>query len=410
MNYYQLLWKNLLANPLKTVFNVMLVSIAVSLVLIILLINKQFGNHLGKSSENIDFVLAAKGSPLQSVLCNVLQVDAPTGNIKVGEIQAFLNPAHPLIKNCAPLALGDSYKSYRLVGTSLEYFEWQNLKLSEGRFFDKENELVIGNEIAIREKIKLGDTLHSNHGLVNLDMEHEHALIVTGILTKTNSISNKLIFTSISTYWDEHNHSTDSDSNSMHESPILRNQDLIQKDKEISSVLIQFRGKNIQTLNFGRSINENTNIMGVYPAIEISRLYELTNSASDLLYWIAVILGILSSIALFINLVQALEDRKLELAIMRIGGARPGLIFKLLIAEGLSISLIGCLFGLVLAHGFLYIASQYFQLGSKYGISGTYFMPEEIFIVILTLICGMFASIIPAYRAYKQDIASTISN
>ena len=49
MNYYQLLWKNLMANPLKSLFNIMLVSIAVSLVLIILLINQQFGNHLGKS-------------------------------------------------------------------------------------------------------------------------------------------------------------------------------------------------------------------------------------------------------------------------------------------------------------------------------------------------------------------------
>lgn len=243
MNMIWLPWKNLWLHPLRSVFNMMLVAIAVALIVILLLINVQFGQHLGKSSEKIDAILAAKGSPLQSVLCNIFHLDAPTGNIKVGEIKPFLRAVHPLIANACPLALGDSYHKSRIIGTTDSYFRWMELSLREGRMFEQDFEAVIGSELADHEHIRTGDTLMSNHGLTALDLDtkHEHGLRVVGILESKNNLADKLIFTTISTYWKEHDHGdTEGELSAHQDTPVLRNSDLenIDNDKTLTSVLI----------------------------------------------------------------------------------------------------------------------------------------------------------------------------
>jgi putative ABC transport system permease protein len=414
MSYLNLVWKNIWVHPFRSFFNIILLAITIALVVILLLINKQFGHHLGKESENIDLILCAKGSPLQSVLCNIFHIDAPTGNVSIEQIKPFLNPAHPLIKKAIPLALGDSYKNTRIVGTTLDYFEWNQLELSDGKIFENDFEIVVGADIANQEKITIGSTIYSNHGLEDLDgdLQHNHQLKVVGILNKKNSIADKLIFTTISTYWttheEEHHHGPNSEEEHHHHESVLSNSDLKDEEHEISALLIQFKGNNVQTLNFGRSINENTKIMAVNPPIEISRLYELTTSASDLLYWIAIIMGILSLFALIINLIQALEDRKIEMAVMRISGAKPMTLFGLLISEGLIICILGTLIGFLLGHGFLHLASDQFELGAKYGIKGWIFFQEETLIFVIAIIAGFVSSIIPGIKAYRQDIADTL--
>lgn len=127
-------------------------------------------------------------------------------------------------------------------------------------------------------------------------------------------------------------------------------------DKTITSLLVKFKGTNIQSLNFGRSINENTNVMAVNPAIELNRLYELTGSASELLNLIGIILSILAFIAIFINLSQALNERKFEIALIRIGGGSRSYIAQLLIFEGFILSFMGIILGLVLGHIILFFS------------------------------------------------------
>lgn len=416
MSVLHLVWRNIWYKPLRSIFNILLISISVALIIILLLINKQFGNHLGKESEGIDLILCAKGSPLQSVLCNIFQIDAPTGNIPIDQVKVFLNPSHPLIQKAIPFALGDSYRNNRIVGTTLDYFEWKKIDCQEGKLFSKNSELVIGAELAHKENISIGSVLTSNHGLIDLEgeMTHQHELTVIGILKKQNSIDDHLIFSPISTYWEahesDHDHKDlDSDSSLHHQHSVLTNEELLlYPDHEITSVLIQFKGTNVQTLNFGRKINENSKIMAVNPPIEISRLYELTHSASNLLFWIAIILGIMSLFALIINLIQTMEERKFELAIMRISGASRLLIFIILILEALFICLIGFIIAFTLGHGILHIASTFFNLGNQYGIFGLVFYNDEFLLLILVLLCGVISAFIPGVRVFRQDIAETI--
>jgi len=442
-------------------------AIAFSLIDMIVLVNKQFSQHFGKSSEGADLILAAKGSPLQSVLCNLLHVDAPTGNISVKDAKAFLNPKHPLIASALPISLGDSYQSFRMVGTVLEYFPKHKLELEQGYWFDQNLQAVVGADVAKKADIKIGSEILSDHGIVTESDGHTHdkKIKVVGILKSTGTVQDRLIFTNISTYWlmhdevkndhdsdsvshshslshshSDHGHDSDSLSHSHshshsdhdhdsvshsdslshshshsdhdhdHLEPIVNNTNqLLEFDQEITAIILTMKGKNIQSLNFGRQINENTNLLAVNPAIEINRLYELTGSASDILYIIGLVLAILTFIALFINLLQVMDDRKKEIAIIRLSGGNKITSVKLLILEVLFIMIFGLLIGFIMTHGFLEMGSRYLGLGEKYQINGSYFCLEEIQIAVFALIAALIASMIPLWKAYRQDVSKTLS-
>lgn len=179
---------------------------------------------------------------------------------------------------------------------------------------------------------------------------------------------------------------------------------------EITALLLKFKGNNIQALNFGRNINQNTGLMAVNPAIEISRLYELSGSASELFNIIGWILGLLATFAIIINLFQAFEERKIEMAIMRLGGAGKVRLFTLMMLEGLIISIIGISVAFLIAHGSLEVASVYFKLGEKYNVTGKYFSMDEMKIIAGGLLIGAFSAIWPAVKAYRQDLHKVISS
>ena len=421
MNLFYLAWKNLMLRPARFLFVVLLMSIAASLGLLILLVNEQFSQHLGKSSEHIDLILCSKGSPLQSVMCNVMYVDAPTGNISTNELKPFLNPKHPLIEQSIPISSGDSYEDYRIIGTTFEYFPFMQLKIGEGVFFENDFDAVLGSEVAKAQHLKVGDKIQSNHGLVKEDALHKHdqALTIKGILESSGTIKDRLIFTNISTYWSMHHDEVAEEEQEIHphsendslQHTVNSKEDLNNsKGGAITALLLKFKVNNIQTLNFGRNINQNTGLMAVNPAIEISRLYEISGSASELFNIIGLILGVLATFAIIINLFQAFEERKIEMAIMRLGRAGKMYLFVLMMIEGLMISIIGILIAIIIAHGSLEIASGYFNLGEKFNISGRYFSKDEVKIIIGGLLIGAFSAAWPAVKAYKQDIHKVISS
>src|SRR5690606_33711356 len=135
-------WKNTWFKPLNTFLSIVLLTASVSIISILILLQKQFEEKFSSSMDNIDLVLGAKGSPLQLILSSVYQIDAPPGNIAYPEAELWMN--NPMVESAVPLAYGDNYLGYKIVGTSDNYFTYFDLKLTEGTFFTKDFEVVVG--------------------------------------------------------------------------------------------------------------------------------------------------------------------------------------------------------------------------------------------------------------------------
>src|SRR5688572_32309936 len=121
MSIFTLVWNYLKARPLNTAINILLLSLGIAVITILLLFNRQLEQKITENARGIDLVVGAKGSPLQLILCNIFHVDFPTGNIKLSEADKISKSR--LIKTAIPLALGDSYNSYRIIGTNTRYAE-----------------------------------------------------------------------------------------------------------------------------------------------------------------------------------------------------------------------------------------------------------------------------------------------
>ncbi len=434
MNIIKLSWKNIVFKPWSLVLSMVLFGLGIGLIIFLFLLNNQLQDKFDKNLAEIDLVVGAKGSPLQLILCNMYHVDAPTGNIPIQSIKPFLNPNHPLIKNVVPLSLGDSYNGYRIVGTTFDFLDLYNAELDRGEHWYHDFDVVIGSNVAKTLGLKIGDEFQSSHGLIedpNLVHDDAHGFKVIGVLKSTGSVIDQLILTSPKSIWDVHDHqgeTTDSteDGHEGHDhaaddhdhsdhqhsaEEAFTNADLLENsERDITSLLIKFKGRNYQALNMQRSINENTDMQAATPAIEINRLYSLMGVGLDALRAIAILISFVSGLSIFISLYNSLKERKYELALMRVMGSSQAKLFSLITMEGVLLALLGFIFGFLLAHGGMELMSEVMREKYRYNFSGWIFLKEELWVFLGALIVGLIASLIPAWAAYRTDIANTLAD
>ncbi len=148
-------------------------------------------------------MVGAKGSPLQLILSTVFHADVPTGNIDLAQAQAIAR--NPMIASAIPLALGDSYRGHRIVGTETSYLDLYGAKLAQGALFADEMEAVVGAEVARRHGLAVGASLTGAHGLAAAGPAHEaHPYRVVGILAPSGTVVDRLVLTSVESVWHVH--------------------------------------------------------------------------------------------------------------------------------------------------------------------------------------------------------------
>ena len=76
---------------MSSVLSIMLLSLGVSMISLLILINTVLKEQMDNNLKGIDMVIGAKGSPLQLILSSVYHVDSPTGNIPLKEAKAIEN-------------------------------------------------------------------------------------------------------------------------------------------------------------------------------------------------------------------------------------------------------------------------------------------------------------------------------
>jgi putative ABC transport system permease protein len=447
MNITRLSWKNIVAKPLNTLLSVLLFGLSIGLLVFLVLFNHQLKQGLERNLASVDLVIGAKGSPLQLVLSSMYHIDAPTGNIPISEVAPFLNPQHPLIASSIPLSLGDSYGAYRIVGAPQTILNAYDVREIDGEIYKNDFDAIVGSIVADKLHLHKGDEFQSTHGFLDEpDLAHDHGqpFVVTGILPETGSVLDQLILCTPQTIWRVHEHSDTSaeeghddhahghahdhdhgaEAHHDHSKAVVTLDSAMLKtlgdsvnaslranpEQEITSMLVQFRNKtSIQSLNFLRNINVNTGLMAASPAIELNRLYAMLSSGTESLQYIAFLIAVVAAISIFISLYTSLKERHYEMAMLRVAGAGPGDLFKMVVLEGLWIAFIGLAVGLLLGHAGMELAGDILQKSYRYAFTGMIWVKEEIFIVAGAIIIGLLAALFPALRGSRINLHRTLA-
>src|SRR5262245_45795563 len=140
MNLPGLAASYLRARPLQTALSLLLLALGAGTIVTLLLVVGQLEGGMGRDARGVDLVVGAKGSPMQLILAGIYHADAPTGNIPLSAVP-FLEK-NRLVKKAIPLALGDSWKGYRIVGAGKQYLEHYGAEFSAGKMYTQEMEAV----------------------------------------------------------------------------------------------------------------------------------------------------------------------------------------------------------------------------------------------------------------------------
>jgi putative ABC transport system permease protein len=402
MNIFKISSKNLVRNKLTTILNIILVAFGVGILSILFLASTQISNKLEKNAKDIDLVVGAKGSPLQLILSSVYHIDYPTGNILAKDAYKLMQ--NPMVKRAVPLALGDNYNGYRIVGTDSTFSNLYGLSIQKGSFWHKDLEVTLGSTVALTSGLKTGDSFFGAHGLTgNGDVHKQHAYQVKGILKPQGNITDNLILTNIGSVYKMHEekHAGSHSHVSTEGSKEMIN------DKQITALLIQYKSP-MSVILFPRMVNQSTNMQAASPAMESARLFSLIGVGIDTLQWFAIFIMGIAALSIFISLYNAMKERKYDLAIMRCLGASKSKLFFLVMFEGVLVTFIGACLGLLIGHVALEIIGAH-QESSQAQLTGFTTIPQEVYLIWIGLFIGALASLIPAMQIYKVDIAETLT-
>ena len=402
MTLFYLVRKNVRYNLSSCILSIMLCSFGIATLCLIVLFSTQLNEQLERKSRNIDLVVGAKGSPLQLILNSVYHVDNPTGNISLKE--AYRLSKNPFVKVAVPIAMGDNYKGYRIIGTDSNFLKLYQARVASGRWFTADFEIVIGAAVAEKTGLHIGDKLTSAHGLSsNEDLHTAHPYLVVGILGDSKNIPDNLLLTNLTSIWHMHDHiehENHPDEEDLHH--VIATSE---REEEITSLLIQYKNPAAIAV-FPQMVNKETNLQAASPAIESSRIFNLLGIGFDALQILSYLLMLMAGGGIFISLLNNLKNRKYELAIMRTMGASRIKVFMLTITEGAYITFIGTIIGLLLAHIIFFLIITY---SKNELINPFYYNEKEVLIAITGSLIGVAAALLPAIKSYSTQLSDTLA-
>ena len=384
--------------PLTTVLNVLLLGLGVGTIIALALTLSQLEERMDRDAAGIDLVIGAKGSPLQLVLSTAFQIDIPTGNIAVADAAALI--AKPVVKQAIPLALGDSHKTFRIVGTIPAYVQLYGATLQAGRMWNMPLEAVVGADVANMTGLAVGSVFAGAHGLTEGrggGGHPDHPYTVVGVMKPTGSVIDRVILTALESIWMAHDHG----------GKLSAAQDK-EDAQEVTAYLIQYATP-LAAASFPRMVNASSALQAASPAVEISRLFNLLGIGITALKGFALVMILSAALGIFVGLMNALNERRADLALLRLLGASPSTVFLTIVVQGAALGLAGVILGLLLGHAGAEWIGASLEKTHRTALTGFTLIREEFGIVSGAMVLAIVAALFPAWRAYQGAVPELLN-
>lgn len=394
-----IIYRSLRQHALSTLITAGSIALACGLLMCVWMVKKESQAAFADTATSFDAVLGARGSKLQLVLNSIFHVEASPGNLAWSDYEAIRR--HPLVKTALPIAVGDNYRGYRLVGTlpdmlaGVEFRPGRKFTLQAGgRFIAgvEAKEAVAGSFVARRLGLKVGDRFHPYHGLdFNAQAQHEDEYVVTGILESTNTPVDRVIWIPIEGLQTMKGHSA-------------------QAATEISAVLIQLRSPAAGFMLDQLYNRQGDRLTFAYPVGSIvAELFGKIGWFDRVLALVAYLVALVAAGSVLASVYNSMSARRRDLAILRALGARRRTIFGAVVTEAACIGALGAVLGFTVY--FALLASVAALIRSETGVVLDVFAVDR---VLWLCPVGMIAlcaagGIVPAIKAYRTPVAETLA-
>ena len=417
MNYlFTLALRSAWNRKLTLGLTVLAVALSVTLLLGVERLKQEAHRGFGLSVSGTDLIVGARTSPVQLMLYAVFRVGEASNNISWASYEKLAR--NPMVAWSIPISLGDSHHGFPVLGTSSDYFthfrygDDQALQLAAGKPFASTFDAVLGAEVAAQLGYKPGSRITLSHGMgvEGLPEHGDKPFVVTGILKPTGTPVDRTVHVSLEAISAIH-------LDWMGGAPVpgfripqqyVRKFDL--KPKEITAALVGLKSR-AAVFRVQRAVNEDRDepLLAVMPGVALEQLWQVVAIAEKSLMAVSIMVLAVSLCGLVAVILASLNERRRELAILRSVGAQPREILLLLTYEGLFITLAGIVSGMLLLSALTVGLAPWLQ--EKFGVAMGLALPslEEWQLLGAVTLVGLFASLLPAYRAYRLSLADGLT-
>ena len=395
----QIAWRYLVSRPLAAALNLLLLSLGLGAITFLLLVGTQMDRAFARDLAGIDLVVGAKGSPMQLILAGVFHIDVPTGNIPLEAVQEL--ERNPQVAKLIPISLGDTFRGFRIVGTTPAYAEHYAARLASGAHWSKAMQAVVGAQVAANTGLTTGSTFVGSHGLGGGGHAHgDNPYQVTGVLASCGCVLDRLILTPTESIWQVHEKSTALDA---------EDQKIMETEREVTLALITYKSP-LAAVTFPRLVNTTTEMQAAAPAVEITRLLRMVGVGTDVLRGFGAVLLLTAGLSVFIALWSAVRERRADLAMLRMLGASPAKVAGLVLCEALLLALLATVLGMAAGHLLCALAGYWMQTERSLPLTGWIWLATEWWVPALGLGVALLAALLPALGAYRLDVTTLLNS
>ena len=356
-----------------------------------------------------DLIVGARSGAVQLMLYSVFHIGNATNNVSWESFQDIV--ARPEVDWTVPISLGDSHRQFRVMGTTPAYFEYykyrqsQSLRLLDGAVMSDLFDAVIGADVAATLQYNVGDPIVVAHGLASFTEHENQPFRISGILEKTGTPGDRTVIISLEGIEAIH---VDWRGGAQIPGQIttpdeLREMDL--KPEAVTAILVGSKNP-LQTFGLQRAINTYPEepLLAVLPGVALQELWGVIGVAESALLTISAMVVATALIGMTAVIFSSLNERRREMAIYRAMGARPRVVFGLLVFEAIIITVIGVLIGVALLYLALYIAQPIIDRNFGLWVPITMLTSTNVLILIGIIVASAVVSILPAFRAYRMSL------
>lgn len=396
----RLVGKSLRQHLVSTLISAVAIALAGGLLMAVWVIRHEAGRTFTGITGGFDAVLGARSSKLQLVLNAIFHLEASPGNLAPADVDSIRK--NPTVALVLPIAVGDNYHGYRLVGTTTDLFDRVEYTpghayrvLPPGRPFTiGKLEAVAGAFAARQLRLKIGDTFHPFHGLVfDATAQHAETYEVTGILAPTGTPADRVIWIPLEGVQTMSGHD-----------PLAA--------ADVSAVLIRLKTGNPMA---GFQLDQLYNKRGhrltfAWPVGAILvQLFDKIAWFDRILAFVSYLVVVVATASILASLYNSMNERRREIAILRALGAHRFTVFGAIVVESAAIATLG----MALAYGvyavIVIIAARVIQAQTGVVLDTFALHPVLLIapagVIVLAALLGIF----PALKAYRTDVAAGLA-
>lgn len=389
--------RSLRQHLLSTVVTALSLALAGGLLTSVWVVRRQAQATFTGQTGAWDAVLGARGAKLQLVLNALFHLESSPGNVPFADYEAVAT--NRAVALAIPIAVGDNYLGYRIVGTKTNLFS--DAEASPGRKFrvapggrvfeDGYREALVGSFVAAKIGLKVGDTFRPYHGLnFNPKEQHEDEYVVTGILEPSNTPADRVLWIPLEGLQNMTGHAAATAT-------------------DVSAVLVKLRSPIA-----GQQLDLLYNKQGdrftfAWPlGAVLAQLFDKMGWFDKVLELVAYLVVLVASGSVLASIYNSMSARRRDIAILRALGARRTTVFSAVVLEAAAVAALGMVGAL--GFHFVILGSAAAVIRAQTGVVLEVWAWDPIlFWAPAGLVAlGALAGVVPAMKAYTNPVAENL--